>query len=90
MAVVEHVNRLKNLRYLNLALNNIIRIEGLKGLVFVAHMAPEIVAFAFTSFTPSSLRLGCESLEKLDLTVNFIVDVSTAASLQSNRNLTEL
>eukprot|EP00045_Choanoeca_perplexa_P004122 m.35613 g.35613 ORF g.35613 m.35613 type:complete len:432 (+) comp12406_c0_seq2:186-1481(+) len=60
---IEHVGRLKNLRYLNLALNNIVRIGGLT---------------------------GCEALEKLDLTVNFIVDVSTAATLQANRNLTEL
>ena len=42
---MENLNKLKELEYLNLALNNITTIEGID---------------------------GCESLKKLDLTVNFI------------------
>jgi protein TilB len=42
---MENLNKLKELEYLNLALNNISKIEGIS---------------------------GCESLKKLDLTVNFI------------------
>lgn len=42
---MEGLNKLKELEYLNLALNNISRIEGIQ---------------------------GCESLKKLDFTVNFI------------------
>jgi len=42
---MEGLNKLKELEYLNLALNNIAKIENIE---------------------------GCESLKKLDLTVNFI------------------
>ena len=42
---MEGLNKLKELEYLNLALNNISMIEGIE---------------------------GCESLKKLDLTVNFV------------------
>jgi protein TilB len=42
---MENLNKLKELEYLNLALNNISKIENIS---------------------------GCESLRKLDLTVNFI------------------
>jgi protein TilB len=42
---MENLNKLKELDYLNLALNNIAKIENIE---------------------------GCESLRKLDLTVNFI------------------
>lgn len=42
---MENLNKLKELEYLNLALNNILKIEGIE---------------------------GCESLQKLDLTVNFV------------------
>ncbi len=42
---MENLNKLKELEYLNLALNNITRIENIE---------------------------GCESLKKLDMTVNFI------------------
>eukprot|EP00741_Cyanophora_paradoxa_P008862 tig00001388_g8579.t1 len=52
---LENLNRLKALKYLNMAVNNITKIEGLQ---------------------------GCESLEKLDLTCNF-VDVDELASLES-------
>ena len=52
---IEGVHRLKRLEYLNLALNNITRVENLE---------------------------GCESLHKLDLTVNF-VDLDELASLRS-------
>lgn len=42
---MENLNKLKELEYLNLALNNISKIENIE---------------------------GCESLKKLDMTVNFI------------------
>ena len=42
---MENLNKLKELEYLNLALNNIYKIEGIE---------------------------GCESLKKIDFTVNFI------------------
>lgn len=60
---IENLHRLKELEYLNLALNNILRVEGLT---------------------------GCEMLNKLDLTVNFIADVTSIESLKENRHLTQL
>lgn len=60
---IESVSRLKELNYLNLALNNVALVEGLE---------------------------GCEMLEKLDLTVNFIGDLRSIKSLQGNRNLWQL
>ncbi|CAJ0928076.1 unnamed protein product [Ranitomeya imitator] len=59
----ENVGRLKKLEYLNLALNNIEKIENLE---------------------------GCESLQKLDLTVNFVGEVSSIQSLKPNIHLREL
>jgi len=60
---IENVGRLKDLNYLNMALNNVTRVEGLA---------------------------GCEMLEKLDLTVNFVGDLTSVASLAVNRNLKSL
>lgn len=57
---IENVGRLKELVYLNLALNSVLVLEGLT---------------------------GCEMLEKLDLTVNFIGDLTGVKSLRVNRNL---
>lgn len=57
------MSRLKCLKYLNLALNNIEIIEGLD---------------------------GCESLEKLDLTLNFIGEISSVKKLVCNIHLREL
>lgn len=54
---------MKDLRYLNLAVNSIERIENLE---------------------------GCESLEKLDLTVNVIEDLLSVENLKSNYKLREL
>ncbi|UYV72324.1 LRRC6 [Cordylochernes scorpioides] len=54
---------MKKLEYLNLALNNITKIENLE---------------------------GCESLNKLDLTVNFVDDLLSVESLTGNYNLREL
>ena len=59
----ENVRRLKRLVYLNLALNNIERIENLE---------------------------GCEALQKLDLTLNFIWKLSDIQLLKRNCNLREL
>jgi len=54
---------LKKLEYLNLAINNVERIENLH---------------------------GCESLQKLDLTLNFIGELTSVESLQTNIELREL
>ncbi|KAJ3203478.1 hypothetical protein HDU67_010182, partial [Dinochytrium kinnereticum] len=60
---IENLGKLKCLRYLNLALNNIKVVEGLE---------------------------GCESLEKLDLTVNFVNNPLDLESLKANAMLREL
>ena len=57
------MSRLKNLQYLNLALNNIERIENLE---------------------------GCEFLNKLDLTVNFVGELTSVENLIENIHLKEL
>lgn len=57
------MGRLRDLEYLNLALNNLERVEGLT---------------------------RCESLRKLDLTANFITDITSLASLQELPCLTQL
>ncbi|XP_048451972.1 dynein axonemal assembly factor 11 isoform X2 [Rhincodon typus] len=59
----KNVGRLKKLEYLNLALNNIERIENLE---------------------------GCEFLQKLDLTVNFVGELTSVESLKHNIHLQEL
>jgi protein TilB len=61
--ISENVSKLKKLEYLNLALNNIERIENLE---------------------------GCESLQKLDLTVNFIGELSSVQTLRNNIQLETL
>lgn len=57
------MNKLKKLQYLNLAINNIEKIENLQ---------------------------GCESLEKLDLTLNFIGELESVTSLKNNVHLRHL
>lgn len=59
----ENLNKLKKLEYLNLAINNIEKVENLS---------------------------GCESLQKLDLTLNFIGDLTSIESLKQNIHLQEL
>jgi protein TilB len=61
--LVENLNKLKELQYLNLALNNVQKIENLR---------------------------GCESLKKLDLTVNFVSNLLDVESLKENEMLREL
>jgi protein TilB len=61
--ISENISRLKKLEYLNLALNNIERIENLQ---------------------------GCESLKKLDLTVNFIGELTGIETLKNNIHLETL
>lgn len=61
--ISENVSRLKKLEYLNLALNNIERIENLQ---------------------------GCESLKKLDLTVNFIGELTGIETLKNTIHLETL
>lgn len=63
IAKIEHVGRLKALEYINLALNNVTVVEGLR---------------------------GCEMLNKLDLTVNFVCDLLSVESLAANTHLREL
>ena len=61
--LLENLHKLKDLKYLQLSLNNIKVIENLK---------------------------SCESLQKLDLTVNFIEDPLHVECLSENIHLTEL
>ena len=63
IAKIENLGRLKKVKYINLALNNIEIIENLE---------------------------GCESLEKLDLTVNFIGTLTCVERLKANEFLQEL
>nr|XP_027212240.1 protein tilB homolog [Penaeus vannamei] len=63
IAKIENLGRLRELEYLNLALNNIEVIEGLE---------------------------RCESLRKLDLTANFVSELTSILSLQDLPNLKEL
>lgn len=60
---IQFISKLKELEYLNMALNNVEIIEGLE---------------------------GCESLNKLDLTCNFIVDILCINVLKENAFLKEL
>ena len=60
---IENLGRLKKVEYINLALNNIERIENLE---------------------------GCEFLKKLDLTVNFVGELSSVENLVNNNHLREL
>lgn len=53
--LVENVARLKKLEYLNVALNNIEKVENLE---------------------------GCESLQKLDLTINFVAELTSITCLK--------
>lgn len=86
----ENLARMKSLVYLNLALNNIVRIEGLQG----RHRRERSGNTIHTS--PAHMlrplwRAGCECLEKLDLTLNFIGDeLPSLAALQRNEHLREL
>lgn len=57
------MSRLRELEYLNLALNNVECVEGLE---------------------------RCEALQKLDLTANFITDLTSLLTLQDLPNLTQL
>jgi protein TilB len=57
---IENINKLKDLRYLNLALNNIVCIENLE---------------------------GCEKLERLDLTVNFVSIENLETSMNTLKGL---
>lgn len=59
----ENLQRLKKLEYVNLAINNVEKIENLE---------------------------GCESLEKLDLTLNFIGELTSVDNLKHNVHLKEL
>lgn len=61
--IPENLNKLKKLEYLNLAINNIEKIENLE---------------------------GCESLQKLDLTLNFIGELTSVENLTENIHLREL
>lgn len=78
---IENVGRLKELQYLNLALNNVEKIENLEGMILCIPTALSCVTLFF---------LGCEFLQKLDFTVNFIGDLLSVESLRCNHHLQEL
>ena len=74
---IENVSRLKKLEYINLALNNIEYIENLSG--------SNRDAWGMTRLSQSIL--GCESLNKLDLTLNFIGVLASVENLRDNIHL---
>lgn len=76
---IENVGRLKKLEYINLALNNIEYIENLSGSNVRVRMTR-----SFQSI------LGCESLNKLDLTLNFIGVLASVENLRDNIHLIDL
>jgi len=85
-ALAEHLHRLKQLEYLNLALNNIteVRRRSRPASQRVAHrcLCPQVTNLA-----------GCEALSKLDLSANFIASPAgllSIASLAANTALREL
>lgn len=86
----ENLGHLKKLQYLNLALNNIEVIENLEGQY--AEERVLMVSGDGSANLASSVLLspGCESLQKLDLTVNFVGRLSSVQHLKSNLHLTEL
>ena len=127
--ISENVGRLKELQYLNLALNNIERIENLRLPPSLAPFLPPSLPPYLPTYLPTYLLVcrashmcaevgggrrgiflplpsppsllsppplpppslsGCESLEKLDLTVNFVGELLSVESLQCNQHLNEL
>jgi protein TilB len=84
---IENLHHLKQLQYLNLALNNVTKIEGLRcvsqsvlneGFVSATTfvLPPHYRPYTAVHATLLARRSSCEFLNKLDLTVNFI-DVDT-------------
>ena len=79
------MHKLKELEYLNLALNNVQLVRSAA--------APSSAALLTKGPTQVENLSGCESLTKLDLTANFIAapaGLLSVAELQHNRALTEL
>ncbi|GAB1299411.1 Dynein axonemal assembly factor 11 [Apodemus speciosus] len=102
---IENVSKLKKLEYLNLALNNIERIENLEASSAGLAASPQtsstsehpslqdVTDFDLTSAKHGHLGpcfFGCEWLTKLDLTVNFIGELSSVKTLTHNIHLKEL
>jgi protein TilB len=67
---MENLHHLKDLQYLNLALNNISKIEGLGSVVMI--ILHQIVVRRDGQGLTARCHRSCEFLNKLDLTVNFI------------------
>lgn len=82
-SISENVKRLKKLEYLNLALNNIEVIENLEGKIII-HRFIVLICITLSCFP------GCESLQKLDLTVNFIGRLTSVENLSELEHLEEL
>ncbi|XP_076767534.1 dynein axonemal assembly factor 11 isoform X2 [Arvicanthis niloticus] len=96
---IENVSKLKKLEYLNLALNNIERIENLEASLQIHFSTSEypslqdVTDFGLTRPKHGHLGpcfFGCEWLTKLDLTVNFIGELSSVKTLTHNIHLKEL
>ena len=94
----ENVGRLKQLEYLNLALNNIEVIENLEGIYSHNRDQPFTMQTTAWSIGPwesytepvVTVSAGCEFLNKLDLTVNFVGDLLSVEKLQANHHFREL
>ncbi|KAF5915296.1 hypothetical protein HPG69_011761, partial [Diceros bicornis minor] len=85
-----NVSKLKKLEYLNLALNNIEKVENLEAFRNEENenAVGDMVAELWSNL--NQVNIGCEGLTKLDLTVNFIGELSSVKTLQHNIHLKEL
>jgi protein TilB len=81
---IENLSRLKKVNYINLALNNVERIENLEGNQINKNFVQKARKEIF------KLILGCEFLNKLDLTVNFVGEITSVENLIENYHLKEL
>lgn len=97
-SAAENVGRLKKLEYLNLALNNIERVENLEGtFVLLIKRKCELANFNLVKRNQSRFLItnfafieGCESLQKLDLTANFVGEVTSIECLKDLYHFREL
>lgn len=87
----ENLEHMKDLEYLNLALNNVTKIEGLQCVTLLRdnQCQPTVFTLVYSVVCACPSR-NCEFLKKLDLTVNFIDLDELEASCNHLRRLRSL
>ena len=87
----ENLEHMKDLEYLNLALNNVTKIEGLQCVTLLRYnqCQPTVLTLVHSVVCACPSR-NCEFLKKLDLTVNFIDLEELEASCNHLRRLRSL